>query len=99
MLRITETPDILCKEANAYQPQNGRLLGNPRFPFSKPSLESLLLLHLLLAGFMNFVVEHYGQQGAAMGVRCVKVKRGFIFVHGQMMSCQSVRKDSSNCPQ
>lgn len=63
-----------------YQPQNGRLLGNPGFPFSKLSLESLVLLHLLLGDFMNFVVELYGQQVVAMGVRCVKVKREVSFL-------------------
>lgn len=62
------------------QPQNGRLLGSPGFPFSNLSLESLVLLHLLLGNFMNFVVELYGQQGVAMGVRCVKVKTEVSFL-------------------
>lgn len=34
-----------------------------------------MLLHLLLGDFVNFVLELYGQQGVAMAVRCVKVKK------------------------
>lgn len=60
---------------------------------------SLVLPHLLLGSFMNFVVELYGQQGLAMGVRSFKGKRGFGFVHGQAMNCQCLTKCSPNCPQ
>lgn len=81
-LEYQRIPEIPCKGANMYQPQTGRLLGSPGSPFSKLSLENLVLLHLLLEDFMNFVVEIYGQQGVAMGVRCVQVKRevSFFFV-------------------
>jgi len=79
MLRIPENTRNSCKEANVYQLQNDRVLGNPGFPFSKLSLESLVLLHLLLGDFVNFVVELHGQQGVAMAVRCVDVKREASF--------------------
>lgn len=34
VLRIPENTRNSCKGANVYQPQNGRLLGNPGFSFS-----------------------------------------------------------------
>lgn len=57
----------------------------PRIPFSELPLESLMLLHLLLREFINCGVELHGQQGVAVRVGCVKVKRevSFVFVGRQ----------------
>lgn len=52
---------------------------------------SLVLPHLLLGSFMNFVVELYSQQGSAIGVRSFKGKRGFGSVRQQAMNCQCLR--------
>lgn len=57
----------------------------PRIPFSELPLKSLMLLHLLLREFVDCVAELHGQQGVAVGVGCVRVKRevSFVFVEKQ----------------
>lgn len=57
-----------------------------------------MLLHLLLGDFVNFVLELYGQQGVAMAVTCVKVKKGLTFVYVQMMNCQCVKNIVETVP-
>lgn len=69
-------PESLCKE----QMCTRMVAWEPRIPFSELPLENLMLLHFLLNEFANCVLELQGQQGVAVGVGCVKVKREFSFV-------------------
>lgn len=78
---VLSIPESLCKGANVYQAQDGCL--GTQDPFSELPLESVMLLHLLLREFIDSVVELCGQQGAAVGVGCVRVKRESSFVRGQ----------------
>lgn len=68
----------------------------PRIPFSELPLESLMLLELLLREFIN--CELHGQQGVAVGVGCVRVKRE-VCVCGPAVNCQCVTRNNSRSPQ